>query len=1325
MATIDLLVTEYIYILDALAEGEIEGVVGGDAGVYFNDVPLINSEGSANIKGAHTQYRTGTADQGHIDGIPSSSSVIGVNSQIIDKGWTDTDLDHVYPEVPAIVTINERTDSVALALDWQQGLFYTSNDEPIPYTYTVAFSFDYRTASNQTWRLLTAGGGEPQKIPWGDIAHSEAIRVGQSVTDNYVGLIRDLTYGAELTIIWDRPDINENNTTYAGQWVKVKVEYKIHGTATWTEHATKTINISDCVTTNNATPDQFSELLYYYWTIDIATEGSYDYRVSFLDADVVTSGPSYTYVKFNSRAKIAILSYDNPATLTGMVQSQFKKYFIFNLLEEEKDDLPIDIKVYRVTKDDGEAKFEKPDKTRYSSFKLATMETITNEKLSYPHTALVGLKFAATSYSQLPARSYDVKLLKIEIPDNYDPLARTYTGLWAGAFKVAWSNNPAWAFHDIIMKDRYGMGQFLAAENINKWVLYEIGMFCDELVSDGYGGQEPRYTVNTYIQRQEEALVLIRNLASIFRGMVYWLDNKITCSYDHPADPVCEFTNANVVDGLFTYSGSSKDTRYNTVRVAWNDPRNKYKVAIEVVEDDRVIINEIRSHDLTALGCTSRGQARRQGKAFLATETEVVVFTSSLDNVSAKPGDLVNIYDRYKSNVKLSGRILNYEPIAETVDTKIYLDSAVVIESETIYTLNIITNTSQVYTKPDGSEKITNLPIIDTFAFTSSKYSKVDNSIEIADLDTTRYPCNTVYTIFEANLQPQLFRIISITEDELDLFTINAMEFNQTKQQWVDDIGDMDYPITIADPVSLYALEEVTIQESIKNGNNTISINWGRSVNAGVGGYTVEYKYYESDWILLDNSVQASYIDLPIEFASGMYQARVQAVLHNGATLAYVESLPTEVVGADTLPGDITGFTYTIISNVLRLSWDASSDFDISHYEVQNSSIWGSTSNIIYASIPLNTFDVLNDFTENYTVKAVDTRGNYSLNAAHIAVNSERPQITNILGNFTTAGYKISWTNVPGAYPLAYVLVGSSDVEVSNQLGSTYETTDLAYWSDILAPTQHVYTLIPYDVTGASGDAVDFITLLPNTTITNIYADTPYNDSRISITCQWNTSTFPIKNMEYYIDDVYQRNISTEAFVDTMLSSGSFKIGLKPVDLADRVGTLSEYTITVTNDNIIILDETIRMDSTIPDNMAFESNRLTAPVILTETWADHFSLRGYTNVQDQINAGYPNYTIPDTGTITYSEIYSTTELWVANSKFTVSPTGGGGSLVIELFTRNLAGAWLQATLTETTAESTVFSANTNVDEVRVDYIFTENNGMAYTLADARIIGEGL
>ena len=301
---------------------------------------------------------------------------------------------------------------------------------------------------------------------------------------------------------------------------------------------------------------------------------------------------------------------------------------------------------------------------------------------SYPGTSYAVSAFSAKDFSSPPARAYHLRGKKIAVPDNYitreelssnqaEYTRNSSTGdressyqSWTGGFRqeLVYTNNPAWVFYDILTNTRYGLGDFLKTSDIDIFALYQIGRYCDELVPDGKGGLEPRFSCNVYLKSQQEAYKVLKDLNSTFRSMMFWIDGKITSVQDKPKEPVYTFTQGNVENGLFDYTYTGQRARTNQVNVSWNDPTQFYKQTVLTIDDTANIIsqNRIVSKDVVAFGCTSQGQARRVGNWHLATdtkETEIVSFTTSINASFLRPGDIINVQDKNNLNIEASGRV--------------------------------------------------------------------------------------------------------------------------------------------------------------------------------------------------------------------------------------------------------------------------------------------------------------------------------------------------------------------------------------------------------------------------------------------------------------------------------------------------------------------------------------------------------------------------------------------------------------------------------------------------------------------------------------------
>lgn len=342
---------------------------------------------------------------------------------------------------------------------------------------------------------------------------------------------------------------------------------------------------------------------------------------------------------------------------------------------------PWEIRMRRLTPDSTESNTQ--NRTYWNSY-----TEIIDAKLRYPCTALAAIRVDAEQFDAIPTRGFHARGQIVSVPSNYDPETRAYTGVWDGTWKPAWTNNPAWVFYDAIVNDRAGLGAWLGDSATSKWALYEIARYCDELVPDGFGGMEPRFSCFLYKQQREEAYTVMAALASVFRGVSYWGGGQLVPVQDRPAAVVAQFTGANVVDGEFNYAGSDGKTRYTVALVTYNDPANFYEQAIEYVDDPEGVARYgVVETEIVAVGCKSRGQAHRLGKWLLYSnihETDTVSFKAGLDAAKVYPGAIIQTQDRYRSGKRRGGRL------AGATSSALTLDAAVTLEPGISYSISVV-----------------------------------------------------------------------------------------------------------------------------------------------------------------------------------------------------------------------------------------------------------------------------------------------------------------------------------------------------------------------------------------------------------------------------------------------------------------------------------------------------------------------------------------------------------------------------------------------------------------------------------------------------------
>lgn len=421
---------------------------------------------------------------------------------------------------------------------------------------------------------------------------------------------------------------------------------------------------------------------------------------------------------------------------------------------------PWDIRVTKITEDPESDKL-------HNSLHWESYTLLVEGKLTYPNSAYVFIEIDAEQFgSSIPTRFYEVRGLKVFVPSNYEPESRTYSGIWDGTFKIAWTNNPAWIFYDLITNDRYGLGEFIDPDRVDKWTLYQIARYCDHQIPSGFKNAagddifEPRFTYNGVINNREEAHQALKNITNSFRGMAFWSLGQVYAVADMPADPVKLVTPANVVDGSFSYSGTSKKSRHSVALISWNDQQDFGRPAVEVViNSDTLGQYGWRETSITAHGCTSRGQAHRFGKWILDTEqheTETVEYTAGWDHADVKPFDIVAIADPRKAEIRTGGRLLAIS------NSQFKLDAP--FEP-------VGTNLKLIIEMPDGTLETRNI----------TGFADGGSVVNVSSAFSQRPVDNAVYIISSTSVTPRTYRVLTSKEVEDNQFQVTALFHDPNK----------------------------------------------------------------------------------------------------------------------------------------------------------------------------------------------------------------------------------------------------------------------------------------------------------------------------------------------------------------------------------------------------------------------------------------------------------------------------------------------------------------------------------------------------------------
>ncbi|HHD0742199.1 TPA: host specificity protein J [Citrobacter freundii] len=495
-----------------------------------------------------------------------------------------------------------------------------------------------------------------------------------------------------------------------------------------------------------------------------------------------------------------------------------------------------------------------------NAFKVFSYAEVIDSKLRYPLTALLYVEVDSSQFNgSAPKVTCKIKGKLIKVPDNYDPITRTYSGSWSGGFKMAWSNNPAWIFYDLVLDEIYGMGTRVDASMVDKWALYSIAQYCDEMVSDGAGGTEPRFTCNVFIQSQQDAWQVLNDLAAVFRGITFWGNDQIYVQADVPQDDVDWVYNvSNVIDGLFTYAGGSYKNRYSSCLVSWSDPQNHYSDTVEGVYDSALVERyDVRQTSLTAIGCTSQSEAHRRGRWVLLSNAKdgTVSFGVGLDGYIPLPAEIIGVADPFRSGKENGGRIRAVN------GRQITLDREIDYSAKDRLVVNL----------PDGKAQTRTISAVSADKIT----------VTVATAFSQVPAAGAVWAIDSDNLAIQYFRVTSIAanDDSTGGFTITAVQHDPNKYRYIDDgVRIESAPITVTPISVLSAPKNIVVTESdhVSQGLTVASLDVSWDKVDGAIRYIAQWRKDSGDWINVPVTSAQGFSAQGIY--TGIYDVRVRAL---------------------------------------------------------------------------------------------------------------------------------------------------------------------------------------------------------------------------------------------------------------------------------------------------------------------------------------------------------------------------------------------------------------------------------------------------------------
>jgi len=655
-------------------------------------------------------------------------------------------------------------------------------------------------------------------------------------------------------------------------------------------------------------------------------------------------------------------------TISGKTTNSYQRDYIFALTGA----FPVDIRVVRTSADESSAR--RQNRTFWSSY-----TEIIDEKLRYPNSALAFLRFDSRQFNNIPSRKYLIRGIKVRLPSNATVDTTTYrgrvtySGVWDGTFGAAtWCNDPAWCLWDLLTNTRYGAG--IPESSLDRYDFFAISQYCNQLVNNGFGGLEPRFSCNLLINSRDEVYNVIQEMVSLFRGIAYYGAGSMVVLQDKPTDAQYLLGPSNVVDGNFSYSGSSQKSRHTTATVAYQSYDTLGEVEFEYVEDaDAVAKYGVINKDIKAMGCYSRGQAHRAGKWALLAEqnlTETVSFAVSIESgIVLRPGMVIDIADPVKSGSRRSGRISAATTTTVTIDNPL----GTVGPSPTISVL-----------LPTG--------LLETRAISgiSNNVITVSNPFSIA-------PSPQAVWLVETNdIRSNQFRVLSVTEGDGGVFNVTAIAYNASIYAAIEsdltlEFRDISNLSAVPDPPSGINGTEHLYQDG-QSVLTAFELSWISPVQ-NVAAFRLQYRLDNDNWMLVETSAPSFRIT---GLRAGTLEIEIQSV-NNIGKLSPIAEASFNLVGKTNPPGDVQNLTIEpITANSARLRWDQTVDLDVKvggFVHIKHSSLtdgtgtWSNSVDLIPAKAGAATEAIVPLIEGEILVKFADDGGRQSVNETSVIVD--------------------------------------------------------------------------------------------------------------------------------------------------------------------------------------------------------------------------------------------------------------------------------------------------------------------------------------------------
>ena len=823
-------------------------------------------------------------------------------------------------------------------------------------------------------------------------------------------------------------------------------------------------------------------------------------------------------------------------TISGRTNQQYQRQYGINL----SGAFPVDIRVKRVTDDSTSSKL-------LNAFAWSSYTEITYTKLSYPHSALVGLRVDAEQFSRIPTRSYRIRGRRIKIPSNATVNSTTgalsYSGVWNGTFGAAqWCSDPAWCLYDLLINSRFGFGDQINTSQLDKFSFYSASQYCGASVPNGFGGTEPRFSCNVNIQTADDAYRLINDFCSIFRAMPYWSAGALTISQDRPSDPVYLFTSANVSEDGFNYSSSSLKTRPTVAVVQYMDLTLR-DVAYEMVEDLAAIRKYgIVKTEIKAFACTSRGQAHRVGQWLLFTnnyEPDVINFTASIEaGAIVRPGNIISVSDPVKAGGRRGGKIYS------ATTTEVTIDSPENIAQSANALLSVVLPTGAIETRSIASISGNTLTVVTPFSVAPS--------------------ANSVWIHESSELKTTLWRVLTVNETDRAKYEIVALTYNASKYDYIErglpleDRQTSNLNVAPNAPTSLSLIEVIyTYQSRVRA---KIIASWIGP--AGVGKYLVKYRKDLGNWTTIERS-NADFELLDI--TPGYFEFYVYSISSSGKISETSIYDDIQADGKTDPPSNVLGFNVAVDSRLgVVLGWNPVVDPDLSGYEIRKGTEWATGVFVVKTNSTSYTVGSLAQGSHSYLIKAIDTTGNYSSVAASANIVIQAAGTPSVSSTFVGASLSLQWPATSGTLGVVSYKVYRGATFATSALLTTLQATNYSVSVNWLGSQTFWVSSYVDGIEGTAGSVTATVVAPIAPTITS-------QATGGSVTLSWTDAaqTLPITTYEIRRGDTWSTatvigTSSSRLLNLTISASGTYKHWIAGIDSAGNYGTAGSSEVTVT-----------------------------------------------------------------------------------------------------------------------------------------------------------------